>query len=75
MDRRKDLLNVKKSVVDSRVVYDLSIEDNHNYFITKSDILVHNSGKGFAGEKFMESEKFKVRDVDEGRSLCSRSPN
>jgi hypothetical protein len=61
----KDLLNVKKSVVDSRVVYDLSIEDNHNYFITKSDILVHNSGKGFAGEKFMESEKFKVRDVDE----------
>lgn len=46
-------------------VYDLSIEGNHNYLISKSDIIVHNSGKGFASSTFMESEKFKIRDVDE----------
>lgn len=25
--------------------YDLSIEDNHNYFVSHSEVLVHNSGK------------------------------
>jgi hypothetical protein len=48
-----------------RKVYDLSIADNHNYMITENDIIVHNSGKGFASSTFMESEKFKIRDVDE----------
>lgn len=55
----------KKKLYVSRQVYDLSIEDNHNYLITQSDIVVHNSGKGFASSAFMESEKFKIRDVDE----------
>ena len=30
------------------------------------------SGKGFALSNFMEKEKFKVRDVDEGKSLLQR---
>jgi hypothetical protein len=55
----------KKKVSGTEKVYDLSIEGNHNYLITKSDIIVHNSGKGFASSTFMESEKFKIRDVDE----------
>jgi hypothetical protein len=55
----------KRKLGISQKVYDLSVEDNHNYVITKSDIIVHNSGKGFASKAFMESEKFKIRDVDE----------
>jgi hypothetical protein len=55
----------KKKVSGTEKVYDLSIEGNHNYLITKSDIIVHNSGKGFASKTFMEAEKFKIRDVDE----------
>lgn len=55
----------KKRVNDTKKVYDLSIEDNHNYLVTKSDIIAHNSGKGFASKTFMEAEKFKIRDVDE----------
>jgi hypothetical protein len=62
----KYLENVKKAKASQRQkVYDLSVEDNHNYVITKSDIIVHNSGKGFASKTFMEAEKFKIRDVDE----------
>lgn len=63
--RAKDLEVISKKVVDKRTVYDLSVENNHNYYITRSDILVHNSGKGFASSNFMETSKFKVRDVDE----------
>jgi PBSX family phage terminase large subunit len=35
--------------VDEDVVYDLSIQDNHNYYIDagNKDVLVHNSGKTF----------------------------
>jgi len=55
----------KKKLDISRKVYDLSVEDNHNYVITEDDIVVHNSGKGFASKTFMEAEKFKIRDVDE----------
>lgn len=35
--------NIKK--IEKEKTYDLSIEDNHNYFVGKSEILVHNSGK------------------------------
>lgn len=52
-------------VTVERPVYDISVKDNHNYCVTKSDIPVHNSGKGFASENFMEIEKYKRRDVDE----------
>jgi hypothetical protein len=62
----KDLNGVEKKRLDvSQKVYDLSVADNHNYVVTKSDIIVHNSGKGFASKTFMEAEKFKIRDVDE----------
>lgn len=30
-------------------VYDLCIEDNHNYLVTEKNIIVHNSGKSFLG--------------------------
>jgi hypothetical protein len=62
----KDLEGVDKATVNrDQKVYDLSVADNHNYVITQSDIIVHNSGKGFASKTFMEAEKFKIRDVDE----------
>lgn len=35
--------SIKK--IEKEKTYDLSIEDNHNYFVGKSEILVHNSGK------------------------------
>lgn len=40
---------IKKEYIKnySKTVYDLKIKDNHNYKITKSDLIVHNSGKGF----------------------------
>jgi hypothetical protein len=65
--KARDLEAISKKPLGTvdRVVYDLSVEDNHNYMITKSDIVVHNSGKGFASSSFMDSDKFKIRDVDE----------
>lgn len=59
------VISKRKLGTTPKKVYDLSIEGNHNYLISKSDIIVHNSGKGFASSTFMESEKFKIRDVDE----------
>jgi S-adenosylmethionine synthetase len=35
--------NIKK--IEKEKTYDLSIGGNHNYFVGKSEILVHNSGK------------------------------
>ena len=42
-------LKIKKEYIKnySKTVYDLKIKDNHNYKITESDLIVHNSGKGF----------------------------
>lgn len=48
----------------SAKVYDLSIEGNHNYLVTKDDIVVHNSGKGFAIDKMVMLDAKKY-DVDE----------
>lgn len=31
--------------VEKEKTYDLNIKDNHNYFVTESKLLVHNSGK------------------------------
>jgi len=31
--------------IPKEVTYDLNIKDNHNYFVSNSDVLVHNSGK------------------------------
>jgi hypothetical protein len=46
--------SIKHIKLDEPVrVYDLQIQNNSNFFITKNDINVHNSGKSFtAGEVF-----------------------
>ena len=31
--------------ISKEKTYDLSIQDNHNYFVGRSELLVHNSGK------------------------------
>lgn len=39
-------MKVKKiKKIEKEETYDLSIKDNHNYFVGESEILVHNSGK------------------------------
>jgi predicted kinase len=44
---------IKKRILSNYTnpVYDLKIKDNHNYFITTSNILVHNSGKSYVLSK------------------------
>lgn len=56
---------INKKIISKRKVFDLKIQKNHNYEITRSNIPVHNSGKGFVIKNFMEGRKYKVRDVDE----------
>jgi hypothetical protein len=55
----------KKQIECTNDVYDLQLKNNHNYYVSNSDVLVHNSGKGFAISNFIDSGSFKVRDVDE----------
>lgn len=55
----------KKQIEYTNDVYDLQLKNNHNYYVSNSDVLVHNSGKGFAISNFIDSAGFKVRDVDE----------
>ena len=63
----KDLSIQKEFIEYNEPLYDLSVEGNHNYVVTKSDIVVHNSGKGFAYSNIIgfEGKKF---DVDEIKS-------
>lgn len=60
---------ISKHTAIKRTVYDLTVKKNHNYEVTKSDIKVHNSGKGFAGTNFINSQDFRTRDVDEMKRL------
>ena len=55
----------KKRIDFNHKVYDFQTEKNHNYYVSKNDVLVHNSGKGFAIKNFLDSASFKKRDVDE----------
>jgi hypothetical protein len=55
----------KKIINFDNTVYDFQVEGNHNYYVSEGDVLVHNSGKGFAIENFIDSAGYKVRDVDE----------
>ncbi len=55
---------ISKKIVGKRIVYDLSVKDNHNYYVSDSEILVHNSGKGFIIQNLLGMEG-KVFDVDE----------
>ena len=44
--------NNKKIYKESVTVYNFTVEDNHNYFITKNEILVHNElGTGCTEEQ------------------------
>ena len=38
-----------KVVVEDILVYDLTVANNHNYVVTKENIIVHNSGKSVLG--------------------------
>jgi len=51
--------SIKK--IKKEKTYDLSIEDNHNYFVGKSEILVHNSGKD--SSKVDRSAAYAVRHI------------
>lgn len=65
-------LDVRRNVINKEQVYDIEVEDNHNYVITKSDIIVHNSGKGFTIGNLigMEGKKF---DADNLKLLVIKS--
>ena len=67
---------ITKRVINSNDihVYDLKIKDNRNYYITESDVLVHNSGKGFVKDKLLGIEGF-VYDVDEIKKLALVAPS
>jgi len=43
-----EIINIKYTEPDC-LVYDLMVEDNHSYVITRDNIIVHNSGKSFLG--------------------------
>lgn len=63
----KDLSFQKEFIEYDGLLYDLSIKDNHNYVITKSDIIVHNSGKDFALSHIInfEGKRFDVDKLKE----------
>ena len=41
-------INEVKYIELNESVYDIEVENNHNYFITTNDILSHNSGKSYS---------------------------
>jgi hypothetical protein len=65
---------ISKTIVGKRKVYDLKVKDNHNYMITKSDIIVHNSGKGFVLDNLIGVEG-RVFDVDKLKILSAMVPS
>lgn len=62
--KAKEIKVISKRKVSKRKVYDLSIKDNHNYMVSESDIIVHNSGKGFIKSNLIGLEGWSF-DVDE----------
>jgi hypothetical protein len=62
----------KKVINFNNSVCDFQVEGNHNYYVSEGDVLVHNSGKGFAVSNFLDSAGFKVRDVDEMKKQLQR---
>jgi len=49
---------IKKRIIKGyrEPIYDLKIKDNHNYFVTNSNILVHNSGKSYVIKKIKSGQ-------------------
>jgi hypothetical protein len=64
---------ISKQIInfDNRV-YDFQVEGNHNYYVSEGEVLVHNSGKGFAISNFLDSAGFKIRDVDDTKKKLQR---
>lgn len=61
-------LNKIETYFEDIPVYDLEVKDNHNFLITKENIIVHNSGKSLIGLKIVKKScdqkgiKFTVSD-------------
>jgi hypothetical protein len=64
----------KRVLPKDRKVYDLSIDGNHNFMVTKSDFIAHNSGKGFVKDKLLGIEGLTF-DVDQLKILATRIPS
>jgi hypothetical protein len=62
----------KTSLGKAANVYDLTVEGNSNYFVTESNILVHNSGKGFTLSNLIGLDSMTF-DVDHLKSLSLKS--
>lgn len=65
--------SVKKEYITKKEkVYDIEVENNHNYCLTDSEIIVHNSGKGFVLKNLAGIEGI-VLDVDRLKELVRAS--
>ncbi|NQV77563.1 MAG: hypothetical protein HQ490_04320 [Lutibacter sp.] len=42
----------------NELIYDLNVENNHNYCVTTENIIVHNSGKSFLGVNLIFGDAF-----------------
>jgi len=58
------LIKRQSHVPDYELVHDIEVKGNHNYCITESSIVVHNSGKGFIKDNLLAVEGITF-DVDE----------
>jgi len=64
---------IKRTYLDkTSEVYDIEVENNHNYYVTNDDVLVHNSGKGFIQSKLLGIEG-RVVNVDDVKSWVMKS--
>jgi hypothetical protein len=67
-----DVVKIKRPK-QVQTVYDISVEDNHTFFITENDLPVHNSGKGFVTSNLLGIEG-KIIDVDRLKELALKTP-
>jgi len=58
--------------IEKQVVYDIEVENNHTYTVTKNNINVHNSGKGFVTQNLLGLEG-KILDVDALKVMAKKS--
>ena len=76
---------IKKTKIERvNFVYDLSVNENHNYIVSESDVIVHNSGKGFVMDKILgitgkvfdvDATKKKVRDSKKLKATILKNYN
>ena len=65
----KYLETASTKIVKSRKVYDLACEKNHNYIITKSNIIVHNSGKDYVLDNIAMANKATYKKISSDKVL------